>query len=45
VSNDPSEGCAGIVMSCVLVIGNKKTKSERLKFLSGPNCKQVSLMM
>jgi len=35
VSNDPSEGCTGIVMSRVYVIGSKNTKSKRFKFLAG----------
>jgi hypothetical protein len=35
VSNDPNEGCTGIVMSCVYVIGNKKSESKRFKVLRG----------
>jgi len=41
VSNDPSEVCNGIVMSCVYVIGNKN-KTEKIIFLSGPIGKQVT---
>ena len=33
VSNDPNEGCNGIVMSYVYVIGNKKSKSKRFRVL------------
>ena len=34
VSNDPNERYTGIVMSCVYVIGNKKSKSKKFKGLS-----------
>jgi hypothetical protein len=44
VSNDPNEGCTGIVMSCACVIGNKKTKWKRLKVLRGLDDKQVSFL-
>jgi hypothetical protein len=33
VSNDPNEGCTGIVMGYVYVIGNKKSKSKRFRVL------------
>jgi len=36
VSNDPNEGCTGIVMSFVYVIVDKKSKSKRLKVLRRP---------
>ena len=36
VSNDPNEGCTGIVMSRLYVIGNKMSKSKGFKVLSGP---------
>ena len=36
MSNDPNEGCTGIVMTCVCVIRNKKTKSKRFRVLRGP---------
>jgi len=36
VSNDPNEGCTGIVMSCVYVMENKKSESKRMKVLRGP---------
>ena len=36
VSNDPNEGCTGIVMSSVYVIWNKKSKLKRFKVLSVP---------
>jgi hypothetical protein len=36
VSNDPNEGCTGIVMSCVYVNGNKKSESKRFRVLRGP---------
>jgi len=44
VSNDPNEGCTGIVVSCVYVIGNKKSKLKIFKVLSGPVGKQVTLL-
>ena len=44
VSDDPNEGCTGIFMSSVCVIGNRKTKSERFKVLIGPVGKQVTLL-
>ena len=36
MSNDPNEGYTGVVMSCMYVIGNKKTKSKRFRVLRGP---------
>ena len=36
VSNDTNEGYTGIVMSCVYVIGNKKTKWKRFRVLRLP---------
>ena len=44
VSDDPNEGCTGIFMSSVCVIGNRKTKSERFNVLIGPVGKQVTLL-
>jgi hypothetical protein len=36
VSNDPNEGCTGMVMSYAYVIRNKMKKSKRFKVLRGP---------
>jgi hypothetical protein len=43
VSDDRNEGCIFTVMSCVYVIGNKKTKSRSFKVLSVPVGKQMAL--
>ena len=42
-SDEPNESRTGIVMICVYVIGNKKTKLKSFKVLSRPVVKQVSL--